>query len=130
MEEEKQILDRIIIKVISRYQRMMRNFKPCKPHVGEYLEQNLITNFAIEFAKEFSTADIYTEVPFKCMDKKKQKDFWKCRADMFIINDNSAYIIEAKGSQKGINFFTLIDSDIERILSQSLKESFICMKNK
>lgn len=130
IENEKLILNTIVDRVISRYQNMMKKFKPCKPDVGEYLEQNLITNFAIEFSKEFPNADIYTEIPFKCKDEIKNKDLWKCRADMLIINKDKAYIIEAKGSQKGENFFNLIDTDIQRIKSQSLKESFMCMKNK
>lgn len=124
MKTELDVLDEIVEGVIKRYKNMLSKFSPCQPGKGEFLEQNLITNFAIEFAKKFPKADIYTEIPFRC----GEKNHWKCRADMFIINGDKGYIIEAKGSQRGGKLFSLIEDDINRIQSPCLQKSFMEMK--
>lgn len=128
MKSELKILDEIVENTVQRYKQMLKKFKPAKPEKGEFLEQNLITNFAIEFAKKFPESDIYTEIPFQCWDEKNQKNYWKCRADMFIINGDKGYIIEAKGSQRGGKLFSLIEDDINRIQSPCLQKSFMKMK--
>lgn len=128
MKNELLNLEEIVENTVKRYRQMLKKFKPAKPKQGEFLEQNLITNFAIEFAKKFPNADIYTEVPFQCWDQKNQKYYWKCRADMFIINGNKGYIIEAKGSQRGAKLFRLIEEDINRIQSACLEKSFMDMR--
>ena len=130
MKNELDMLDEIVEAIIKRYESMLSKFIPCQPGKGEFLEQNLITNFAIEFAKKFPNADIYTEVPFQCWDEKNQKNYWKCRADMFIINGDKGYIIEAKGSQRGDSLFNLIKDDVQRIKSSCLRKSFEEMKAK
>ena len=125
MKDELKILHKIIDGVIRRHENMLSKFHPCQPGKGEFLEQNLITNFAIEFVTKFPEANVYTEVPFQCKDKDSIKEYWKCRADLFIINGDKGYIIEAKGSQKGEKLFELIEADIKRI--NSVKNSFLKM---
>ena len=116
-------LNDIMEITIKRYKNMLEKFTPCKPGSGEFLEQNLITNFAIVFVTKFPNANIYTEVPFMC----GENDHWKCRADLYIENGDYGYIIEAKGSQIGNNLLKLIEDDIKRLKSQGLKDSFITM---
>lgn len=132
MEEEKKQLDDLMRNVMSRYIEMLRKFVPCKPGSGEFLEQNLITNFAIAFVTKFPNANVYTEVPFISSSKLSEEDDamskpekWNCRADLYIENGDCGYIIEAKGSQKGEALFELIEKDIERLKSIGLKKSFI-----
>jgi hypothetical protein len=123
-------LNSIMEITIKRYKNMLEKFTPCKPGSGEFLEQNLITNFAIAFAKEFPEANVYTEVPFM-----HRSEFWNCRVDLYIENGDCGYIIEAKGSQQGDALFKLIEEDIERLKSGrrqnerkiGLKNSFIAM---
>lgn len=113
---------------IQRYNNMLKKFTPCKPGSGEFLEQNLITNFALAYTSKLENANsnIYTEVPFICA-KKDDKVYWKCRADLYIENGENGYIIEAKGSQKGDKLFNLIEDDISRLVSDELRESFLHM---
>lgn len=113
---------------IKRYKNMLERFTPCKPGSGEFLEQNLITNFALAYTSkpENTNSNIYTEVPFIC-DKTNDKEYWKCRADLYIDNKINGYIIEAKGSQKGNTLFELIEKDIERLQSDGLQKSFVEM---
>lgn len=115
-------LDQVVRKTIKRYENMLKEFVPCKPGSGEFLEQNLITNFAIAYIDDNANANIFTEVPFMC-----ENNYWKCRADMYIQNGENGYIIEAKGSQKGENFFDLIEEDVKRLSSDGLRESFKVM---
>ena len=115
-------LDYLMRITIERYKNMLERFTPCKPGSGEFLEQNLITNFAIAFVKKFPEANVYTEVPFM-----HHSEFWNCRVDLYIENGDCGYIIEAKGSQKGGTLFELIEKDIERLQSDGLKNSFIAM---
>lgn len=118
-------LDYLLRITIERYKNMLKRFTPCKPGSGEFLEQNLITNFAIAFIKKFPEANVYTEVPFM-----HHSEFWNCRVDLYIENGDCGYIIEAKGSQKGDTLFELIEKDIERLQSAGLKKSFIQMASK
>lgn len=132
MENEKKQLDELMNEVISRYRKMLEKFTPCKPGSGEFLEQNLITNFAIAFVTKFPKANVYTEVPFSPElpkeDNAESKPVkWNCRADLYIENGDSGYIIEAKGSQKGETLFDLIENDIKRLKSDGLRRSFIDM---
>lgn len=122
MNEKK--LDDMMIETIQRYRKMLKKFTPCKPGSGEFLEQNLITNFAIAFVKEFPEANVYTEVPFM-----HRSEFWNCRVDLYIENDDCGYIIEAKGSQKGETLFELIEEDIERLKSGRRQDEVIGLKN-
>lgn len=126
MENQLKILDELLNGTIDRYKSMFEKFHPCQPDKGEFLEQNLITNFAIEFATRHKEANIYTEIPFMCDDENKNKELWKCRADLFIINGNKGYVIEAKGSQRQEDLIELITKDICRI--KTVKKSFSKMK--
>lgn len=118
---EIELIEEVVSMTAKRYENMLAKFKPTKPD-GEYLEQNLITNFAIAFTQKFPNANVYTEIPFKCYKKQ-----WSCRLDLYIENGDIGYIIEAKGSQAKDTLFKLIEEDIKRIKSNELKESFIIM---
>jgi hypothetical protein len=102
---------------------MLSTFRPTQPN-GEYLEQNLITNFAIAFVQNFTNAKVYTEIPFI---SNINKGFWQNRLDLYIDNGDIGYIIEAKGSQQNDKLFSLIDDDIARIKSIEMKKSFESM---
>lgn len=115
---ELELIEEIVSITAKRYENMLSKFRPTKPG-GEYLEQNLITNFAIAFSQKFPNANIYTEIPFKCY-----KNQWKCRLDLYIENEDVGYIIEVKGSQAKDTLFELIEEDIKRIKSKELIESF------
>ena len=110
----------IISETALRYENMLSTFRPTQPD-GEYLEQNLITNFAISFVQKFPNAKIYTEIPFISDDSK---GYWQNRLDLYIDNGDIGYIIEAKGSQPNDKLFNLIDKDIRRIKSKEMIKSF------
>lgn len=120
-----EIIKNIVELTVKRYENMLINFRPTKPG-GEYLEQNLITNFAIAFSHKFPNANIYTEIPFIGANS----NHWNCRLDLYIDNGDTGYIIEVKGSQAKDSLFELIDEDIARIKSSELKQSFEKMSKK
>jgi hypothetical protein len=120
-----------IIKEVSkltakRYEKLLEQLRPSQPD-GEYLEQNIITNFAISFVQKFPNANIYTEIPFISNDTK---GYWQNRLDLYIEHDDIGYIIEAKGSQAKDKLFYLIEEDIIRIKSSNMKKSFESMKKR
>jgi hypothetical protein len=130
MNNDLEIIKEVINSTVKRYENMLRTFRPTQPG-GEYLEQNLITNFAIAFVQKFPNANVYTEIPFMC---NEENNHWKCRLDLYIENGDTGYIVEAKGSQASDSLFELIEEDIKRIKSvekpYKLKESFEIMADK
>jgi len=63
MIDEINTIKTIVLDTVTRYEKMLSIFRPMRPN-GEYLEQNLITNFAIAFVQKFTNAKVYTEIPF------------------------------------------------------------------
>lgn len=109
------------------YQRMLTNFRPCKPG-SEFLEQNLITLFSHEFLKVFAgDACAYSEIPFMKKDQEKDDNAWQARLDGFLIAGDSGFLLEAKGSRSLDYLFASIDGDIDRISSRELRLSFHAM---
>jgi len=123
MIDEINTIKTIVLDAVTRYEKMLSTFRPTQPN-GEYLEQNLITNFAIAFVQKFTNAKVYTEIPFI---SNINKGFWQNRLDLYIDNGDIGYIIEAKGSQQNDKLFSLIDDDIARITSIEMKKSFESM---
>jgi hypothetical protein len=123
MIDEINTIKTIVLDTVTRYEKMLSTFRPTQPN-GEYLEQNLITNFAIAFVQKFINAKVYTEIPFI---SNINKGFWQNRLDLYIDNGDIGYIIEAKGSQQNDKLFSLIDDDIARIKSIEMKKSFESM---
>lgn len=123
MKNELDVLNEVLERTITRYEKMLSAFLPCQPEKGEFLEQNLVTNFAIEFVKTFPKNDVnvYTEVPFKCIGETKGQ----CHIDLYIQNEDVGYLIEAKGNISGIKFLKEINKDIARIKSDELHNSFL-----
>ena len=110
MTDETNTIKTIVSNTATRYEKMLSTFRPAQPN-GEYIEQNLITNFAIAFIQKFPNAKVYTEIPFMSDIKK---GFWQNRLDLYIDNGETGYNIEAKGSQQNEKLFSLIDDDIAR----------------
>ena len=81
-------LEEIFTNTVKRYENSLHSFRPSKSDAHEFLEQNLLTNFAIEFSVKYPSANIYSEIPFI---SDIEKNHWKNRLDMYIENDNIGF---------------------------------------
>jgi hypothetical protein len=120
-------LKSIIENCANNYKRMLKSFRPCRPG-GEFLEQNIITLVAHEFLQAFPDGFAFSEIPFVKDTKNINKSSgWPCRLDLFLYNSEIGYAIEVKGSKRRGEFFSAIEKDVERLISEELISSLESM---
>jgi hypothetical protein len=121
-------MDKLIIdianSVVREYARMLEKFRPAKLG-SEYLEQNLITLFAHNYLKMVKDGAFFTETPFM----NNLENAWDWHLDGFAFDNEVGYFIEAKGLGESISNFKKASSDIDRLVSVSLKKSIGIMFN-
>lgn len=112
------LVEELARNVARKYGEMLLHFRPCRPG-SEFLEQNLVNLLSNAFLEKFDCGLAYAEIPFQSAKGK-----WDCRLDAFLANEESAYLVEAKGLGENPNRLGLVEQDLERAHSQLLRESF------
>ena len=88
----------------------------------------MVTLFSHEFLNYFGPYSCaFSEIPFMSSNFDSK---WSSRLDCFLIEGETGFLLEVKGSKSKKSLFESIDDDLARIYSKSLVSSFKEMTEK